>query len=227
MTTYTYLGYGTTDSTGKAKLDHDANGDPLSHSYTGVGAGELDVLASLDNPVVEGSVVSQTCTVYDCTWLDKGTDTEYNNEWVFISCTSDIRTRSPTGTTLDITGVTQSGNKLIMCATTNQYQNYLPNDTCIEFDVVEVDNKLIRFKDIARDTNRGAVYPTLDLSQYTTPFKLKVILKSDSVEFLVNDVREYILNDFTGATSHRPYFEILDGNYGKYIKYKDFKIYPI
>ena len=60
MTTYKYLGYGVTDENGVAHLDHDANGDPLTHSYTGVGAGEIDVLASLDNPITSSSIVSET-----------------------------------------------------------------------------------------------------------------------------------------------------------------------
>ena len=65
-TVYRYLGYGTTDSTGTAKLDHDANGDAIEHSYTGVGAGEIDVVASLDNPIASGSIVSETYSVLDC-----------------------------------------------------------------------------------------------------------------------------------------------------------------
>ena len=65
MTTYKYLGYGVTDENGVAHLDHDANGDPLTHSYTGVGAGEVDVLASLDKPITDGSIVSGTYPVLD------------------------------------------------------------------------------------------------------------------------------------------------------------------
>ena len=65
MTNYRYLGYGVTDSNGVAKLDHDANGDPLTHSYTGVGAGEVDVVASLDNPVSSGSIVSEPYSILD------------------------------------------------------------------------------------------------------------------------------------------------------------------
>ena len=50
--TYNYLGYGVTDENGIAKLDHDANGDSISHSYTGTGAGKIDVVpkASISLP---------------------------------------------------------------------------------------------------------------------------------------------------------------------------------
>jgi len=62
---YRYLGYGTTDNTGTAKLEYDADGEPLEHSYTGVGAGEIDVVASLDNPISDGSFVSETYSIFD------------------------------------------------------------------------------------------------------------------------------------------------------------------
>ena len=78
MTVYKYLGWGKTDENGVAKLDHDANGDPLTHSYTGVGAGEIDVVASLDNPVSSGSIVSETFSVMDTLLYDTGTDPSHN-----------------------------------------------------------------------------------------------------------------------------------------------------
>lgn len=70
MVNYIYKGYGVTDSNGIAHLDHDASGNPLTHSYTGVGAGEIDVVASLDNPIVDGSIVSETLSVLDCIKYD-------------------------------------------------------------------------------------------------------------------------------------------------------------
>ena len=59
MSSYRYLGYGITNENGVAQLKYDENGDELEHSYTGVGAGEIDVLASLDYPVSSGSIVSE------------------------------------------------------------------------------------------------------------------------------------------------------------------------
>jgi hypothetical protein len=59
MVTYVPIGYGVTDENGIAKLDHDMNGNELSHSYTGVGAGEIDVVASLDEDIDESSVQSE------------------------------------------------------------------------------------------------------------------------------------------------------------------------
>ena len=65
MTSYRYLGYGVTNSNGVAHLDHDPQGNPIN-GYTGTGAGEIDVVASLDNPVESGSIVSGTLPIFDC-----------------------------------------------------------------------------------------------------------------------------------------------------------------
>ena len=65
---YVYLGYGTTDENGIAKLDHDADGKEISHSYTGTGAGEIDIVASLDNAstISDSSIQSATYEIWDC-----------------------------------------------------------------------------------------------------------------------------------------------------------------
>ena len=75
--TYNYLGYGVTDSNGVAKLDHDADGEEISHSYTGTGAGEIDVIASLDNAstISDSSIQSEPYTVLDGIFKDLGTET--------------------------------------------------------------------------------------------------------------------------------------------------------
>ena len=78
MSSYKYLGWGITDEHGVAHLDHDSEGQEISHSYVGVGAGEIDVVASLDNPVVEGSIVSEPLSVLDTLLYDTGTDATHN-----------------------------------------------------------------------------------------------------------------------------------------------------
>ena len=111
MTNYRYLGYGVTDSNGVAKLDHDANGDPLTHSYTGVGAGEIDVLASLDNPISSGSIVSEPCNVWDCTYCDIATTGQKNTKWYNQSSSWTIGEPSSDGTVVSILGT--SGNQFL------------------------------------------------------------------------------------------------------------------
>ena len=70
---YRYLGYGVTNSNGIAKLDHDSEGNPIAHSYTGVGAGKVDLVASLDDSIDEGSILSETYSIIDALYYDDAT----------------------------------------------------------------------------------------------------------------------------------------------------------
>lgn len=92
--TYTYIGYGTTNSNGIAKLDHDANGNTLTHSYTGTGAGKIDIIASLDSTITENSITSNTYELLDCITQDPGT--QQNNKWTIPDTIT--KTVTPTGT---------------------------------------------------------------------------------------------------------------------------------
>ena len=64
MTSYRYLGYGRTDANGVAHLKKNASGQDVN-GYVGTGAGEVDVIASLDNPISQGSIVSEPYNVFD------------------------------------------------------------------------------------------------------------------------------------------------------------------
>lgn len=79
MVSYRCVGYGITNSSGVATLDHNLDGTSISggHSYTGSGVGELDFVASVDSPtqINNGSDVSQPVEVYDCIWYDPIEDT--------------------------------------------------------------------------------------------------------------------------------------------------------
>ena len=81
---YTLLGYGTTDSNGIATLDHDANGNPITHSYTGTGAGKINVVASLDNEIdiSESSILSEIYEITDCLFYDDAVTGRVNSDWV-------------------------------------------------------------------------------------------------------------------------------------------------
>ena len=82
MTSYRYIGYGVTNSNGVAHLDHDPQGNPIN-GYTGTGAGEVDVIASTDNPITSSSIVSETLPVLDTIIYDNGFENDYNdNCWV-------------------------------------------------------------------------------------------------------------------------------------------------
>ena len=81
--TYTPIGYGVTDENGVAKLDTDMNGDSLTHSYTGTGAGKIDVVASLDAPadISSSSLQSGTYEVLDCMFMDYKSDGTHNTDY--------------------------------------------------------------------------------------------------------------------------------------------------
>lgn len=111
MTTYTYLGYGTTDSNGVAKLDHDANGDAISHSYTGTGAGKIDVVASLEdisdltinvNPSTINDNTSGTTHSISATVLKDGAAVQNEN------VTFELRKQSDNTLVETLTGTTNS-----------------------------------------------------------------------------------------------------------------------
>ena len=67
MVAYRYLGSALTNANGVATFD-----------YQGTGAGEIDVIASLDNPITDGSIVSETLSVMDTLLYDTGTDPNHN-----------------------------------------------------------------------------------------------------------------------------------------------------
>ena len=59
MTSYRYLGSALTNANGVATFD-----------YEGTGAGEIDVIASLDKPITDGSIVSETYSILDTIYAD-------------------------------------------------------------------------------------------------------------------------------------------------------------
>lgn len=84
MIIYRYIGYGVTNSNGVAHLDHDPQGNPIN-GYTGTGAGEVDVIASTDNPIIDGSIVSEPYEVIDALFFDDAS-TNRNSEYSPYHC---------------------------------------------------------------------------------------------------------------------------------------------
>ena len=89
--TYIYKGYGITDENGIAKLDHDAQGNPLTHSYTGTGAGEIDIVASLDSTIGDSSIVSETYSLLDALFYDEAlTNEKWNSNYADVTTNREI-----------------------------------------------------------------------------------------------------------------------------------------
>ena len=146
-TNYVFLGSGTTDSNGVAKLDHDANGDPISHSYTGVGAGEIDLLASTDNPITSSSCQSEIYELIDATILDNATSSSYNDVW--YNQQNAVNTRGDTYSEITENG----GTAILRLKTANSIDK---TNICVEFDVWQDGSTSNNFMSFANTT--GSTY---------------------------------------------------------------------
>ena len=172
---YVYLGYGTTDENGLAKLDHDANGDAISHSYTGTGAGEVDVVASLDSTISSGSIVSNTYEVDDTAFYDFAVTGNKNDNWLNYGNRATITT-DENGTT--ITGTTSSN-----CYYLFNNGSYMYTTWVLDVDIVSYNSNVncgvylqtdgasttkdLYFQDIGVPTTGGHLKITFDGSQFT------------------------------------------------------------
>ncbi len=207
---YNYLGYGTTDENGVAKLEYDAEGNPLTHSYTGVGAGEIDVVASLDNPIGQGSIVSEPSSVFDCIWYDDGVTSPKTKQW--------YNQDNAFSTTIDTNGT------LLSCSATAlksffadangwnaSYKFTAP--LCVEVDIESATGSDVVLAIMSN------INPTISLTGEST---VKMIWDGSKVEKYVNGV----LTGTTQNVTQTPVaigFRMSTGS----VKYKNFRIYPI
>lgn len=218
MIRYRYLGYGITNNGGVAKLDHDKNGNPIQHSYTGSGVGELDIVASMDNPIIGGSLVSETYEVLDAMFYDSGTDGTLNSEW--------WKSSSQLSLTEDTTGITAS--------TTSSSMFYVaPNKkgtskSSID-DMVEWNDFICEFTFVSqtgnqsfmlRDTNANA--RSISFNGFNEGDVLKIKYTNNTVTAWKNDTPISTSgSSVNGDVMIR--FNISNGS----IKFKEFKAYPI
>ena len=199
-----YLGYGITNNQGVATLDHDANGNTLSNSYTGVGTGELDIVAE------SGTLQSEIFAIIDSLFYDKGlTGTgQHNDNWSNLNNRMTI-TRETDGTLL--TSTSDWGQLYVISQST-----YFECDFCIEFDVLSIsDTPAIRFRN---SSNTSATH-NLQEGHY------KIEWKSDSIKVLLDGVEQtHYISSLVGSDVN-VYFE--HSNTTDVLKYRNFVIYPI
>ena len=217
MTVYKYLGYGVTNENGIAKLDHDADGQEISHSYVGVGAGEIDVVASLDNPVSEGSIVSVPYNVWDTLWYDDNSS-EHEIKWKY-SQQNAIVTESDNARVLDNTA-----------STGNNYSFFRPqlNNTvitpsqpfAIEFKHITLSN----VSQIAFNLNGEFTRTFGQLNLDTTEKTVKIVVQDNTVKYYVNNIEVTGITDTVASTSLDIRIRV---NAGHSVTIKDFKVYTI
>lgn len=216
---YRYLGWGITNENGVAKLDHDANGDAIEHSYTGVGAGEIDILASLDNPVDEGSIVSETYSVLDAQFYDSGTTGTPNTEWWKSSSLT---------LTSDDTGLTATND-----SSTTYYlsPNKVGTSKSQISDLVEWDEFACEFTYHehsggifleTRDSNNQLNQRGFGVINASEGDVIKLVYTDNTLKYYKNDVQNG--SNYTNCTGDVMIrFSITNGS----IRFSNFKVYPI
>lgn len=213
MATYRFCGHGITNNNGIATLDYDANGNPLQNSgLVGTGVGELDIVASLDDPnsISDSSLQSETYSIIDATFVDNGVSTDHND-------TGWNKTNLPD--TLDRT----DGTKIEQVDTSTGAFYYRSQSTtdniCIEFDAYLTTNGVAFFSFRQNSTNVKAIYGT-QLADYEANAwnHIKLEVKNGN----------YYLNGSTTGVSLSTWNRLFLSAYnGYYMKYKNFVIYPI
>ena len=209
MTSYRYLGYGTTDANGVAHLTKNASGQDVN-GYVGTGAGEVDVIASLDNPISQGSIVSGTLSVIDGSFFDTGLSDSTAN--VVLSRMS--REKTSNGAV-----ITATGNNA--WAIMKQNSPVFSNNCIIEFDLIANETPSTS---VAIDlSTQGDAYQNKiyfeDLGHY------KIQVTSESITALTGSQSIYLQKSQYPPSDVRISFYL--GQTGDTITYKDFVVYPI
>ena len=211
MTNYRYLGYGVTNENGVAKLKYNSEGQEIQHSYTGVGAGEVDVLASLDNPITEGSIVSETLPVLDGLYFEDGKSDKSAN-WNLSNVTY-----SSDGEAVTLNNAS-GGNRwctLKIGSSTSYLDSTL--DYCMEIDVKKDTATDIR---LILDNTNVYVQSYVSASDFTH-IKIYTSRSQSKVFYIIDGVtREVAMATANGNIQ----FRVANG---ESYSFKNFVVYPI
>ena len=215
MTNYNYLGYGVTNENGVAKLQYNSEGQKIGHSYTGVGAGEVDVVASLDNPVDESSIVSETYSVWDYLCYDGGVTGDKSNSW---TASSGITVQTDdTGTLLSANNnQTYTSSKLLTGDFEATFQ--ATNSGSIRIGFNKASDSTVQTK-IITPTNDGLYYYKINRIGSTWRFQYS----SDGTNWTDRNIA---VNNITDEDCYFLFSIEVSGS-TRTIKYKDLRIYPI
>ena len=217
MVQYRYLGYGVTNEDGIAKLDHDAQGNQLSHSYTGTGAGKVDIVASLDDEIDDSSLVSETYELYDTLFYDGGVTGNSNlSQWIYPSSIS--ASVGSDGTTITSSSSSTQYFTANTGSTGDSNDFYAP--FCFEFDIVSTngDVGLIVW---ASGQNANKSFASFNL---TSNNHIRIEVHETQVRYFCDGVELTPLS-ITTTLPLRLGFTLY--NSSSVIKFKNVKIYPI
>ena len=217
MANYRYLGYGITNEQGIAHLDHDANGDPITHSYTGTGAGELDIIASLDDStkISESSIQSETYSIFDYLCYDGGVTGDKSSDWTASSGIS-VST-DDTGTLLSANNnQTYTSSKLLTGDFEATFQ--ATNSGSIRIGFNKASDSTVQTK-IITPTNDGLYYYKINRIGSTWRFQYS----SDGTNWTDRTIP---VNNITDEDCYFLFSIEVSGS-TRTIKYKDLRIYSI
>jgi hypothetical protein len=217
MAIYKYLGYGVTNSKGKAKLDHDKNGDPITHSYTGTGAGELDIIASLDNPstISDSSIQSEIYSLLDNIAYDDGiggnTNYHINNPNLVRTVENDGALLTNNGTGTYYWCILPPNTTVTTLTETKVFTG----DVIIEADILSCDS------DTSIQINADSTLSRKLTTFGETPLTVKMKVVNNTV-YRWNGTSWTEMGDIT--TSYGIRFGV---SAGTSLKYRNFKVYSI
>lgn len=207
---YVYLGYGTTDENGIAKLDHDADGEEISHSYTGVGAGEVDVVASLDDSstISESSLQSEPYSLIDAIFKDSSTQTKWCNQSNYYNVSVD-----ETGRTITKVSNGNYAPSTVANSTTWSERLLIGSEFICEFEIVSISATSI-FR-VYYNTNQNKQFELT-----TGRYKIKVT--SDKISYWLDDGNETVLGSNLNITNFENVSFV-----NATLKFNNFHIYTI
>ena len=200
------IGTGTTGTDGSCSIP-----------YTGTGAGEVDVIASLDNPISQGSIVSVPCNVWDTLWYDDNSS-EHEIKWKY-SQQNAIVTESDNARVLDNTASTGSN----YCFFRPQLNNTVITPSqpfAIEFKHITLSN----VSQIAFNLNGEFTRTFGQLNLDTTEKTVKIVVQDNTVKYYVNNIEVTGITDTVASTSLDIRIRV---NAGHSVTIKDFKVYTI
>lgn len=201
MVSYRYLGSALTNANGVATFD-----------YQGTGAGEIDVIASLDKPITDGSIVSETYGVIDA--IQKNDITTNSDEWYTGSA---VRTVVDNGIKFEGSGYALFNKK----GTPKNYHSQSADwerPLCFEIDVISVEGN-VNFQ--FNVNNQVNTYNWTILSQCS----IKLTAKDGTVKLFV-DGQEIASKSYT-ETSDLARIGIQLVNSNSSVIVNNARIYPI
>ena len=207
MVSYRYLGSALTNANGVATFD-----------YQGTGVGEVDVIASTDNPITSSSIVSGTLPVLDCIFYDP--------------CTSDTGTWSPNyRVTASYSNdgvhfsVAESGSQAIdLIVSSSKHPFDGTSDKCIEFDFKTANTIQLYLME-----NNGSTRKAIQILSNSTSYQhIKWVY--DATAHTVTPIVDGTTGTAVDVSSSNLTtfgFSIVDSNGDIDCWLKEFKVYPI